>query len=147
MPTTEAYRPGLLSSLLLGTGSPAATPAAKGTQHAAVEDAAVVSGTAEPTSTKKKRKSKKKRQSTAGEDASPSPAAASGVGKEESSRDAGTLPPAADAGVEAGLASLFSPTNLEKFKRRERADKEADAAEVCVLHVLCPTTNGPTCCC
>ncbi|CAN0475722.1 unnamed protein product, partial [Ectocarpus sp. 12 AP-2014] len=130
MPTTEAYRPGLLSSLLLGTGSPAVTPGAEDTQ-ARVEDAAAVSGTAEPTGTKKKKKkSKKKSQSNAGKDASSSPAAASGVDKGESAGDAGALPPGEDAGVVAGLASLFSPTNLEKFKRRERADKEADAAEV-----------------
>ncbi|CAM9777547.1 unnamed protein product, partial [Ectocarpus fasciculatus] len=75
-------------------------------------------------------KSKKKSRTTAGEDASSSPAA-SGVGKGESAGDAGALPPAAGSGVvAAGLASLFSPTNLEKFKRRERADKDADAAEV-----------------
>lgn len=149
MPTTESYRPGLLSSLLLDTGSPAATPGAKNTQ-ARVEDAAAVSGTAEPTSTKKKKKSKKKSQSIAGKDASSSPTADSGVDKGESAGDAGALPPAADAGVVAGLASLFSPTNLDKFKRRERADKEADAAEVhryvCSIF-LCPTTNGCACCC
>ncbi|CAM9783596.1 unnamed protein product, partial [Ectocarpus sp. 8 AP-2014] len=128
MPNTEAYQPGLLSSLLLGTGSQAAIPGAKDTQ-ARVEDAAAVSGTAEPTS-KKKKKSKKRSQSTAGKDASSSPAADSGFDWGESAGDAGALPPAAGAGVVAGLASLFSPTNLEKFKRRERADKEADAAEV-----------------
>lgn len=36
--------------------------------------------------------------------------------------------------VGKGLASLFSSKNLKKYKRKERADKKADAVEVCRVH-------------
>lgn len=139
MPTTEAYRPGLLSSLLLGT-----EPEGAGAEGAATgKDAATavaVSGTAQPpaedqappSSTKKKKKKKAKRTETDTDEpaaaAAASPAA-DAVAPPKEKWPVVAAAPAPPEGVE-GLASLFSPGNLKKFKRRERADKDADAAEV-----------------
>lgn len=123
MPTTEAYRPGLLSSLLLGTE----TEGAAGTEDGATakDVVAAVSGTAQPEKKKKKKPKKTKRDS----DEASSSSAAGVVASPKEKRLVAAAAPAPAEGVE-GLASLFSPGNLTKFKRRERADKDADAAEV-----------------
>lgn len=136
MPTTEAYRPGLLSSLLLGTETEGAGAegAAAATKH--VVPAAAVSGAAPPaddedqarTSTKKKKKKTKKAKRGVEEPGSPTTDVVVASPKEKQWPVAAAAPLPAE-GVE-GLASLFSPGNLKKFKRRERADKDADAAEV-----------------
>ena len=129
MPTTEAYRPGLLSSLLLGTETQGT--GAEGVA-APAKDAAVVavSGTAQPadddTPSAKKKKKKKEKAKKVKIDSDSADVAASPPDEE---RPVVAAAPVPAEGVE-GLASLFSPGNLKKFKRRERADKEADAAEV-----------------
>lgn len=87
-------------------------------------------------SAKKKKKSKKKGRKDHSDGASLSSPVKEGSGGGAAAMVAGnnsgvatheSLRPAAEA---PGLASLFSPNNLKKFKRRERSDKEADAAEV-----------------
>lgn len=127
MPTTESYRPGLLSSLLLGTETEGT--GAEGVV-APAKDAAVVavSGTAQPADddTPSAKKKKKKKAKKVKRDSDSADVASSPPDEERSVVAAAPVPA---EGVE-GLASLFSPGNLKKFKRRERADKEADAAEV-----------------
>lgn len=135
MPTTEAYRPGLLSSLLLGEGVGKVGAGAGAGGATGATGSTVLSGearplhdpaaAAEPSSGKKKKKSKKNKRED-GEAAAASAGAAAGPPKENVLVAAAPVPA---EGV-AGLASLFSPSNLTKFKRRERADKDADAAEV-----------------
>lgn len=166
MPQTEAYRPGLLSSLLLGGDIDGTTPknttavvtptppistgnlAAREHDGASPSRASTTTTTTSTTSKKKKRKKEK-----------------TGVGVEHSQGDGGRKPAGADAqpvgqqlpvvpppagpaaggdvgvgaGGEAGggLAALFSASKLRKFKRREREDKEADAAEASGMPFLC----------
>ncbi|CAM9825786.1 unnamed protein product, partial [Scytosiphon promiscuus] len=147
MPTTEAYQPGLLSSLLLGGGPAAAggeglrpPPAAAAAAAAEAGEAdGVLGGAAEPSpapaaaSSTKKKKKKSKKSLRDGDTEAVSDASGVRAEKNLSVEDGGSNPAAVvtppPEGV-VGLASLFSPSNLQKFKRRERADKEADAAEV-----------------
>lgn len=174
MPETEAYRPGILSSFLLGGGPGEGGGGEEGNANATrpskkkagnvvgvsgVEDAPTreqqQSATATPegsppSATKRKKKKKDKKgeenepcSSSRGGNASSDGggAAATGVGQgaaAESLRPAAAAAAAAGGGAEQeplaeapDLASLFSKSNLKKFKRRERVDREADAAEVC----------------
>ncbi|CAM9191496.1 unnamed protein product, partial [Hapterophycus canaliculatus] len=139
MPTTEAYQPGLLSSLLLGGGPSAAAgaeslpAAAGGKANGVLSGAAAPAATATAPSTKKKKK-KKSKKSLGDDDNEPASDVSPVRIEKEPAADVGGSNPAVavtppQEGV-VGLASLFSPSNLKKFKRRERADKDADAAEV-----------------
>lgn len=176
MPETEAYRPGLLSSFLLGDGAGGGETGEDGNANATrsskkkagsvgvsgVEEVLAgeqrqsadisASATAGPstsaTNKKKKRKKDKggNRQSAhslGGNDRG----AGGGGAAAESLRPAESATAATAAGgggaeqdpleEESDLASLFSTSNLKRFKRRERVDKEADAAEVWIWVGTC----------
>lgn len=170
MPETEAYRPGLLSSFLLGDGAgegggagedsnATATPSSKkkagsvgvsGVKEALAEEqqqcadtSASTSAGSPPSATKKKKKKKKDK----GEREQSAPSTGGNALGGGGRAAAESLRPAAAAAGEAAkqepleeapdLASLFSTSNLKKFKRRERLDKEADAAEVCIRVDAC----------
>eukprot|EP00904_Undaria_pinnatifida_P009138 jgi/Undpi1/5354/HiC_scaffold_2.g00635.m1 len=175
MPETEAYRPGLLSSLLLGGpsggggegGNRNATTSSKnvsGTvgvsgvkEPSAGEQQCAESTPAEPSSsaTKKNKKKKKKakkdkgesEQTSAGGNEGGDERGAAAMGAVGQGEGGDSLRPAAAGGSGGGaqqepleeapdLNALFSASNLKKFKRRERVDKEADAAEVRLALVL-----------
>lgn len=190
MPETEAYRPGLLSSFLLGDGAGRGAAGEDGNANATRSskkkagsvgvsgvkevlageqqqsaDTSSASAPAEPSKSATNKKKKKKKDKGGGEQSPHSPggnARGGGAGgaAAESLRPAATATAATAAGgggakqepIEDApdLASLFSTSNLKKFKRRERVDKEADAAEVwicvgtCLLRLLCFWDTGYT---
>lgn len=132
MSKTEDYRSGALSSMLLGTKAKGsvkdAPPTPKPGVSGAEQPSDTTSSAPSASSTTKKKKSKKSKKSSDGAE-----------------NGAVTTPPAAAAAAAApgpeeesgpGLASLFSDNNLKKFKRLERADKDADAAEVRFVSIL-----------
>lgn len=147
MPLSEAYRPGLLSSLLLGGGGGRAGGEGETIPSSAVCDGTVnndetitggaagasdqqhdESTTPAQTHRASKKSSKKKKRKSKENDAIKE----EGVEGEVAVSSTGTGGEAEVVPVvrDEGLASLFSNENLKRFKRRERTDKEADEAEV-----------------
>ena len=115
-----------------------------------------------PSATKKKKKKKKNNNRGESEQSASSPGGSDGLGGGGAAATTGagkgaaaeSLRPAAEPAAaeqeplaEApDLASLFSTSNLKKFKRKERADKEADAAEVWICVGLL-RVGGHVCLC
>lgn len=138
----EAYRPGLLSSLLLGGGGEdAASTTACAAPTKSTAAAAAVGGSdslkqskalaSSPEKPKGGKKKKKKKDAEKGQ--GKSVAGDEEGGDDDTSGIEGGVRDGQKQGQQQGLASLFSTSNLKKFSRLERADKEEDAAEVCGL--------------
>lgn len=132
MPLMETYRPGILSSLLLGETSGEAIDPPAAACRGTAEKCASTSGVQEsqhdidsvttPVGNTSKQSRKNEVQSTVSSNTS---SQAPEIGK------------SADmVRADESLASLFSTKNLRRFKRKERVDREEDAAEVRVRVLL-----------
>lgn len=65
-----------------------------------------------------------------GDGTATAPSAAMKADSEDAAESGSSVPGPSLAAGDGGLSKLFSASNLKKFKRKERADKAADALEV-----------------
>lgn len=148
MDVQGAYRPGLLSALLLD-GRDATTfsierPAHAGDDAASPNSTATMGGckTLDDTEAKAVSLKKKKKKKRNGDGDEKPPHSSTSVAVDDSRSSATSTPDegqkedvtganaAGSASSLDALSSLFSSRNLEKFKRRARQDQEIDELEV-----------------
>lgn len=126
MTATEAYRPGMLSSLLLGEGG-------GNSDDASTKSSGAVTGIGGGTSKADKTRGESETLSKQGAKHSKKNMNVEGVqgalATNTSSEALGDREPQGMI-ADPSLSSLFSPKNLKKFKRKDRVDKAEDEAEV-----------------